>query len=186
TFSLRSTEYGFIIIVYLFCIIVLHITGKCCNAQLETTTFGQGNGGDLLIEAADRVSLDMGADIFAEVKGTGNGGNIRINTASFFATNEARLSNSIYSKGNAGDIVINAGDRISLGQNVRVNNGILDTGDGIGGNISFNTGSLFMTDNAAVNTFTFSKGNAGDIIINARDLVSLDTNAQVNSFAVDK
>ncbi|WP_442937267.1 two-partner secretion domain-containing protein [Nostoc sp.] len=156
------------------------------NAQLKTTTFGQGNGGDLLIEAADRVSLDMGADIFAEVKGTGNGGNIRINTASFSATNGAGLSNSIYGKGNAGDIVINAGDdRISLGQNVRVNNGIQDTGDGIGGNISFNTGSLFITDNAAVNTFTAAKGNAGDIIFDARDLVSLDSNAQVNSFAVD-
>lgn len=42
-----------------------------------------------------------------------------------------------------------------------------------------------MTDNAAVNSFTAGKGNAGDIIFNDCDLISLNTNAQINSFAVD-
>ncbi|MEH2084462.1 MAG: hypothetical protein V7K89_32190, partial [Nostoc sp.] len=150
------------------------------NAKLRTTTFGQGNGGNLLIEAADRVSLDRDAAIFAEVKGTGNGGNIRINTASFSATNGAGLSNSIYGKGNAGDIFINASGRISLDRDTAIFTEIEGTGNG--GNIEITTGSLSITGGAQLLTNTVGRGSAGNIIINARDGVSFDGTTRSGRF----
>jgi filamentous hemagglutinin family protein len=155
------------------------------NSKLITTTFGQGNGGNIQIEAVDRVSLDSGADIFAETRGTGNGGNININTNSFSATNRAAISNSIHAKGNTGDIVINANDSIYLGKDVRINNEVWQDGDGIGGNINFNIGSLFMADAANINAFSVGNGKSGDIIINANDLVSLDTNSRINKIVLN-
>ncbi|MBD5655841.1 MAG: S-layer family protein, partial [Candidatus Eremiobacteraeota bacterium] len=45
---------------------------------------------------------------------------------------------------------------------------------GNGGNINISTGSLALTNSAALSTGTFGQGNAGSITINARDSVSLN------------
>ncbi|MEW6491561.1 MAG: filamentous hemagglutinin N-terminal domain-containing protein [Cyanobacteriota bacterium] len=151
------------------------------GAQLDASTFGQGNGGNIIIEASDRVSLDNGAGIFNGVEDTGNGtgGNIRINTGLLSITNSAFITTSVYGQGNVGDILIDARDRVFLDRNVRILNGVQDKGIGDGGDIRITTGSLDATNGAFMAAFTFGQGNAGDVIIEASDRVSLDNRTDI-------
>ncbi|MGI2908764.1 filamentous hemagglutinin N-terminal domain-containing protein [Tolypothrix sp. VBCCA 56010] len=154
------------------------------NARLSASVSGQGNGGNVIINARDQVSLDNGAIIFGNVEktGKGNAGNIRISTGSFSMTNGAGISAQIYGQGNTGDILIDARDRVSLRNDARIVNGIQEEGVGIGGNIRINTGSLSLTDGALMSAFTVGQGNTGDILIDARDQVSLDNGAKIFNF----
>ncbi len=153
------------------------------DARLSASVFGQGNGGSVIINARDQVSLDNRATIFGNVEktGKGNAGNIRISTGSLSLTNGAGISANIYGQGNTGDILIDARDRLSLGKDVLIINGVQDSAIGTGGNIRINTGSLSLSDDAIMRTYTFGQGNAGDVIINARDQVSLDNDSDISS-----
>jgi large exoprotein involved in heme utilization and adhesion len=85
------------------------------GAVLSTATLGQGNGGNLNIKA-NTVSFDgfapNGSPSFAfsgaNQVGTGNAGDININTGSLSLTNGVYLSASTLKKGNAGNVNINA------------------------------------------------------------------------------
>jgi len=158
------------------------------GARLDTTTFGQGNGGNILIEARDQVSLDNGAEIFNDVEdnGNGTGGNIRITTGSLSLANNAQLSTTVDGQGNAGDLIIEARDSVSLGNNVRILNGVQQSGIGNGGTISINAGKLSLTDEAFIAAFTFGQGNAGDILLEAGDRISLDNGAVISNSGEDR
>ncbi|BAZ22332.1 filamentous hemagglutinin outer membrane protein [Kalymmatonema gypsitolerans NIES-4073] len=155
------------------------------KAQLRARVDGQGNAGSVIINARDQVSLDNGATISGNVgeTGKGNGGNIRISTGTLSVTNGATMTANIFGQGNAGDIVIDARDRVFLSNDARIINSIQDKGIGSGGNIRINTGSLSLSDDAAMRTYTSGQGNAGDVIINARDQVSLDNDSDITSAA---
>ncbi|GAB4460461.1 MAG: hypothetical protein OHK0037_07760 [Elainellaceae cyanobacterium] len=160
------------------------------GAQFVASTRARGNAGSVIINAGDRVSLD-GSDtaIFSRVgqetlafsnSPLFKGGNIEINTGSLFLTNGAELQAGTEGRGNAGEVIINARDRISLdGSNIFTDVGeeTLALDDSIrlrGGNIRINTGSLFMTNTAQLQADTDGQGDAGSVMINARDRVSLD------------
>ncbi len=154
------------------------------GARLDATTFGQGNGGNILIDARDRVFLDSGADIFNDVEdtGIGAGGTIRISTGLLSVANGASITTSVDGQGDAGDILIDARDRVFLGKDVRIINGIQESGIGNGGNIRINTRTLSLTDDAFISTFTFGQGNAGNVQIEASDRVFLDNGADIWNF----
>ncbi len=156
------------------------------NARLRANVFGQGNAGNIIINAREQVSLDKNAAIFANVRetGKGNGGNIIINANSFSATNDAELSASTYGKGNTGDILLSARN-ISLSNNASVLNRVQQTGIGLGGNIRINTETLSFTNEASIQTFSFGLGSPGDVIIDASNQLSLDTNASISTLVTD-
>jgi filamentous hemagglutinin family protein len=143
------------------------------NADIRTATFGQGNAGNITIKAGDRISLDKDAEIFSGVakKANGNGGNISLTTDSLFLDNDARLSANTNSQGNAGNITIKAGDRISLDNDSAIGSLVNNQGIGRGGDIRISTGSLSIAGAAQLDTSTLGEGDAGDVIIDARDSV---------------
>ncbi|MBP5971801.1 filamentous hemagglutinin N-terminal domain-containing protein, partial [Brasilonema sp. CT11] len=155
------------------------------NARLSARVDGQGNAGSVIINARDQVSLDNGATISGNVgeTGKGNGGNIRISTGTLSVTNGATMTANIFGQGNAGDIVIDARDRVFLSNNARIINSIQDEGFGTGGNIRINTATLSLTEGASISTATLGQGNAGDITIDARDQVSLNNDANILTVA---
>lgn len=171
------------------------------GSQLYTSTFGQGNAGNVNVNVRDTVSFDSGGNggngstsgIISSVgdTGEGNAGDINITTGSLAVTNGAQLNAIIFGKGDAGNITINARDTVSIdGENpnsivnpyagvsaVFTSVGIDDNGkqaEGNGGNINITTQSLSMTNGAQVNAITRGQGNAGNVTINARDTVSID------------
>ena len=156
---------------------------------------GQGNPGNIIINARDTVVLDAPEDpktpsqsvsfIRSSVQygGEGNGGDINITTESLSLKNGATLFSGLYGggKGNAGSININAHDTITIdgGNRLNQNSGIRSNifeGEGNSGDINIVTGSLVVKNGGVLNTNVQSLegGSAGKININARDTVFIE------------
>jgi filamentous hemagglutinin family protein len=150
------------------------------GAQLSTSTFGRGDAGNININARDIVSF-KGVGVYGDSStafsavrpgAIGDGGNINIETGSLVVTDGAQVSTSTEAQGNAGDVNINARDRISFEKESTLFNTVESEAVGKGGNINIKTGSLVVTDGSQLSTGTRGQGDAGNISINARDTVS--------------
>ncbi|MEH1928407.1 beta strand repeat-containing protein [Nostoc sp.] len=173
-------------------------SGNGGNIQVKTGTLTLKNGGtirttakrnagNINIDTRDAVIIDgvsdnisSGAFSFLSAGGVGKGGDIQITTKSLRLSNGGQLAATSFGKGNAGDIIVNAGDAIGIdgvGSNGS-SSGVFTTLEGQavgnGGNINLTTGSLFLTNGGIVNASTFSRGNGGDISIDARDRILID------------
>jgi filamentous hemagglutinin family protein len=109
----------------------------------------------------------------------GNGGSIDISTDSLFI-NKSKLDTSISGTGTAGNITINVQNETSLSNAGRIINAVLGGAEAKGGNIAINTGSLDLTNDAYIDTSTFGKGDTGNILIIAKDMISLDNSKLYN------
>ncbi|MEH2333111.1 S-layer family protein [Nostoc sp.] len=112
-----------------------------------------------------------------ELGGEGKGGNIEINAGSVSISDSAFINASTKGKGDAGNITINARDRISVndtGQPLTIFSVVHPGAVGRGGNIDITTGSLFLNNNAQLQSSTGGKGDAGNITVIARDTITLD------------
>jgi filamentous hemagglutinin family protein len=158
--------------------------------QISANTFGQGEAGNITINASGTISAD-GKDssefvsgVFSQVAPTaqGNSGDINITTDNLNLTNQGVVTSSTFGRGNAGNITINANDTISIdGDSLQefdtqtgIASQVIDTGIGNGGEININAGNLILTNGGAINSSTFGQGNAGKITINANDTISID------------
>ncbi|OYD97746.1 hypothetical protein CDG76_02560 [Nostoc sp. 'Peltigera membranacea cyanobiont' 210A] len=156
------------------------------GAQLLTATrgasptqpAGQGNAGNVNVLVTGAVDIageknDFPSAIFTNV-GTGargNGGNVNISSGSFFLTDGAQLSASTYGQGNAGNVTVGAKDAVSLA-NGDIFSNVETGGVGNSGGINIRGSSLSLTDDAKLSASTLGQGNAGNIIILAKDKVS--------------
>ena len=90
------------------------------GAQLDTSTFGDGNAGQVQIEATGNVRVDgTNAAIASQVGSgtTGNGGGILILTNNLSVLNDAAVSAGTFGAGNAGQVAITAtGDVLVNGE----------------------------------------------------------------------
>jgi len=168
------------------------------GASLTASTLGQGNAGNVIINAAKNVSLDNKAAIFNTVGAVnnnqnnlaiGNGGNIQITTEQLSLSNNAQLVASTFGQGNAGNVNINATKSVSLdGNGTGVISGVGSVNDtqnnlaiGNGGNIQITTDQLSLSNGALVDADTLGQGNAGNVIINATKNVSFSDKGGVIS-----
>jgi filamentous hemagglutinin family protein len=155
------------------------------GARLSASIFGKGEAGNVKITATGDISFDgakgdfdlaSGAFSTVEEGAEGKGGNVEIiNTRNLSLTNGARLSASIFGKGEAGSVKITAADNISFdgvkdgfdsGAFSRVGSG----GEGKGGSIDIKTGNLTITNGARLTASTEGQGDAGSIIVNANSI----------------
>ena len=159
------------------------------GAGLSTNLSGQGNAGNIIVDAEDTVFLDgqgNGAGFFNRVTdtATGNAGNIDITTGSLTITNQASLDATSSGQGNAGDIIVNASDSIAIEGNdpssfFNTEIDVSSETEGNAGNIELNTGSLTLNDGAGLNTSNIANGRAGNITINATDNVSFSNGSNL-------
>jgi filamentous hemagglutinin family protein len=164
--------------------IELNATGSITLSlsSLENFLSGQGTLGSVNLSAGDRVSLGL-AGVYNAVQstGVGNAGDINITTGSLSLSN-AQLYSFTNGQGNAGSVNINARDTVSFDGYAGVYNLARSTGVGNAGDINIATGSLSLTNNATLSSFTTGQGNAGSVNINARDTVSLKGRAGLLSY----
>jgi filamentous hemagglutinin family protein len=150
------------------------------GSQLQTSTDGQGDAGNVIIDARDHVSFDgtisngSGSGVFSTVEktGIGKGGDIHITTESLSLINGSQLQALTNGQGDAGNVIINARERVFLDKGVAFSS-VLETGRGKGGDIRITTGSLSLTNGGQLLADTNGQGDAGNVIIDARDTVSL-------------
>ncbi|BAY09317.1 two-partner secretion domain-containing protein [Calothrix sp. NIES-2098] len=154
---------------------------KFDNGQLNATKYGQGSGGNILLQVKDDISLSNASAIFSglEIAAVGNSGNIQIDAGSL-SLSSSEINSKTYGQGNAGNININVRDAINLqGRGVydfstRIISSVNYEGVGKAGDISITTGSLQLQDGAFISSLSLGKGNAGNITIDARDRITFE------------
>ncbi|MEX0269395.1 filamentous hemagglutinin N-terminal domain-containing protein [Leptolyngbyaceae cyanobacterium UHCC 1019] len=120
--------------------------------------------------------------------GRGRSGNVTVETATLKLTNGANISTTVGSMGTVGNVRVTA-NTITLdgttpnGQSSStIASQVLNGGRGRGGDVTVQTGSLSVTNGAAVSTNTFGNGNAGNVQVTA-NTITLDGIASNGQFA---
>jgi large exoprotein involved in heme utilization and adhesion len=145
--------------------------------QINSSTFGQGNGGNIKV-TSDNIAIDgrfsgifSGLTSLADV----NAGNIEISTSNLTLTNRGNISTSTFSKGDAGNIKITAMNNIFV-DNSFINSGsllateALTIAEGNGGDINIKTPNLLLKNGALLTTQSSGLGNAGNIKVTVNTL----------------
>lgn len=166
-------------------------------AQVNASTFGQGNAGKVTILASGNISLDgIGiTGIFSSVEpgAIGNSSGIDITAANLSLTNGSQVDSSTFARGNAGGIEITT-------KNLSVTNGgylsASTFGEGDAENVKINASDSISIDGSQDDSFTgiasqvgsTVKGNAGGIDITTKNLsvtnagtLSVDTFGEGNA-----
>nr|WP_248277610.1 filamentous hemagglutinin N-terminal domain-containing protein [Brasilonema sp. UFV-L1] len=163
----------------------LSLTG---GAQINASTSGQGNSGEVNIDVRDAVNMAGEKNgFFPEIVtavfqgGKGNGGNISIKARSLSLTDYAVIDPMVYGEGNAGSAFIETKDFVSLSNTGRIYSSVsFPPAKGNGGDINIKTGTLSLTDGSFLSVNTFSEGNTGRVFVEARDAVYI-SNASIES-----
>ncbi len=150
---------------------------------IYTSTLGQGNAGNIRVNASESVSVRGGSVLQADTFGQGNAGNINIQARSLSLSNGAQLDSSTFGRGDAGSVTINATETVSLNERSVIFSNV-ERGAGDAGNINIQARSLSLSNGAQLDSSTFGRGDAGSVTINATEAVSLD-NSSVFSQVTD-
>jgi filamentous hemagglutinin family protein len=151
------------------------------GAQIQASTKGKGNAGNIKITATGDISVDGTAFSSVEEGAVGKGGNIEINTRNLSLINGAQIAAGTTGKGDAGNVKITATDKISFdginnkdGSRAAALSNVEKGGEGKAGNVEINTRNLSLTNGGSLASSTFGKGDAGNVKITATDDVSFD------------
>ncbi|MEH1810716.1 two-partner secretion domain-containing protein [Nostoc sp.] len=156
------------------------------QAAIATTTFGQGNAGDIFVQKNNFVSVDNGSILSGVARGaTGNSKTIDIKTGSLSITGGGIVQTQTLGEGKAGNIRVNAtGGTVNLsgnGSGLRSGSGgnnilLGTTGNNIGqgGDISVTTSNLSVADGAVLDAQTQTSSKGGNITVNANTLSAIN------------
>lgn len=154
------------------------------GSQLTSSISGIGNAGNIFVNIQDTILLDgqekgFHSAILSNVQptGRGNGGDIYIAAEFLRMTGKAVLGTDILplGQGDAGSIFIDARKTVILsGLGTGIASGVGTGAIGQGGDIYINTGSLFVSESAQLQSLTRGQGNAGNIVIQAREQAAFD------------
>jgi filamentous hemagglutinin family protein len=147
------------------------------QSVLSTSTRGRGNGGNVVITADDRVSLDS-SSIFSNIEftGVGQAGSIQIRAGSLLLTSGSALGTLTRGQGKAGNIVVETRDRILLdgerasGEVSAIFSSVEEVGTGKGGDVRLTTNNLVLTNGGQIQALTRGVGDAGNVAITAQDI----------------
>jgi filamentous hemagglutinin family protein len=134
------------------------------QGRISTTAQGQGNAGNIEIQASDTVSFNGGNAISTLEQGAvGKGGDIEITALELSLVNGAQLSAATSGEGNAGNITVSA-DTVGLSSGGR----LLTTtsSSGRAGDITVNTPNLELSGaTSGLFAETTSEADAGNLTI---------------------
>ena len=141
---------------------------RLTNSTLAAATNGTGNAGSIRINRADTISLNNSTLSTAINSGaTANQpSNITLQTRSLSLTNGANITASTSGTGNAGNIRVRNADRINL-NNSTISTAVNRNATGRGGNVTLQTDTLTVNNNARISAQTRGAGRAGSIRVNA-------------------
>ncbi len=176
------------------------------GSRISTTVLGEANAGNILIEASDSVKLDGffgnpnavssienlsdGIFEFSGITsnffslGVGKGGDIQINTGNLSVSNLANISSSTIGQANAGNITINARDRVTFNDLGSAESAATDISNffpeygnvtvGNGGDIRIKAGELLLKNGGFLQASNDGGQNAGNIFLDVRDTITFD------------
>ncbi|MFN6455017.1 MAG: beta strand repeat-containing protein [Nostoc sp. EfeVER01] len=167
------------------------------GAQINSFTRGRGNAGNITIQARDAVTFDgldsdeyTGSFSSVETGAVGNGGSINITSGSLSLINSGTLGVSVDraseelpgGQGIGGNININVRDAFTISGTDSGIDAFLGAGAvGQSGDINIQAGNLFIKDGGRINSSTYGQGNAGNITVEAKDLVEILNDSNLDS-----
>ena len=155
------------------------------KAQISSSTFGEGRGGNLQITASDLVEVigqstdsQLGSGLFALSQGSGDAGNLTIDTRRLLVRGGAQVSADTRREGNGGSLQITASESVeaigtSFDSRIPSLLSANSDGDGDAGNLTINTGRLLVDNGAVVAAGTFGAGKGGSLEITASESVEV-------------
>ncbi|NEQ20141.1 MAG: S-layer family protein [Microcoleus sp. SIO2G3] len=157
------------------------------GAVVTTSTLGEGDAGNVIIKEADLVFLDGQSQdgspsrIFASTEGSGNAGELTINTGRLVVQNGAQVSADTSGTGSAGTLQVNASESVEvIGTSVdgQSASGLyfdtVGTGSaGDAGDLRIDARRLVVQDGARVSARTSNVGRAGTLLVNASESVEV-------------
>jgi large exoprotein involved in heme utilization and adhesion len=152
-------------------------------------TFGTGDSGNILVFVEESTRFAGVSSINNRASGVlnsvgpeanGLGGNLQIRTGELDVRDGAQLSFGTLGNGNSGNVLLTVEETarfIGINPNSGTPSGIFtsvrDGGEGRGGEIEIRSRSLEVLDGAGLSAATFGAGDAGSILIEAQDRVTL-------------
>lgn len=156
------------------------------QSKVEAATNGAGLAGDITIDV-DNLSLSDGALLNTSTSGDGKGGDIAIDSERITLQNSV-VEAGTSSSASAGDIDIHTGN-LTLTENSQVNsqNFInhdgtpISIGQGDGGKINIAANQSIDVSNSVISSSTASRGQAGDVTLQAGQRISVSRNGFIGS-----
>jgi filamentous hemagglutinin family protein len=153
------------------------------TSRILTNTRGQGNAGNINIET-DNILLDRGA-ITSQVAtdAEGNAGTIAINSGTATLQNRSQVLSGTDGVGDAGKIIINADDDITIDRRTLIVSQVRPNGEGNAGSIEITAGnSLLARDFSLISTNTQEGGvgEGGNLLVRG-DNITLTEGAILDS-----
>ncbi len=146
------------------------------------TSSSASNAGNITLIANGLIS-STGGDIASTISSRvgAKGGDINIQAGSLSLTNGSEVRNSVSSggQGNAGNMNINVRNSVTFAQTnyggspTLIESSVDSGAVGNGGNINIRAGSLLLEGTAGLQAQTDGRGNAGNIVVQVDDSVSL-------------
>ena len=162
------------------------------GAQISTSTFGSADAGDLNINAVEielsGTSINgFSSGLFAQANnGSGNGGDLFIETERLFIRNGAQVTAATIDEGQAGNLEVNGSELVSVSGTSafdRPSRLLTQTdGNGNAGDLAILVRNVLIRDGGFIGsgTGTFSEGNGGNLYIQATESVEID-NASISA-----
>jgi filamentous hemagglutinin family protein len=150
------------------------------NSLIGASPNDGGNAGNIQIDARDAVILQGNKAFIGTplLSGTGRAGDITINTGtlSLVDTEGAGINSITNGLGDAGTITLNARDLILINNSTVISSVNLGA-QGRGGDIRIRAGSVALVNGGNLNAITQGQGNAGTIILEVNDTLSIAGNS---------
>ena len=140
------------------------------GGEVSASTTSQGQGGNVMVNATESVELyGANSKLAAQAEGTGNAGNLAVNTQQFVVRDGAQATTSTAGRGQGGTLMVNASQFVDLD-----NEGSLlaqSMGAGAAGSLTVRTGELRIENNSKAAVSSLGTGDGGTLDVMARNIL---------------
>jgi len=164
------------------------------GGRITTSTFGEGKGGNLTIDATDiqligtseNGSFLSSFSASAEPNSTGDAGELTIKTNSLLVKDGGQIGATTFGGGKGGNLSVDANNIQLIGttKNGSFSSGLFTSAEadstGDAGDLTVNTDILQVEDEAKLSVESLGTGRAGNLIVNA-DSIRLNNNALLSA-----
>ena len=168
------------------------------GAQLNSSTLGQGDAGNVAITVRDAATFDgvdsngnsSSAATQVAPSAVGKGGMLTLNVGTLNVTNGAQLNSSTFGQGDAGNVAITVRDAANFdgvgsnGSPSAARSKVEPDAVGKGGTLTLTAGTLNVTNGAELTSSTSGQRDAaGNIVLRVRDTIQV-TNGSISTFSL--
>lgn len=168
------------------------------GSLILANTLGADPGGNVNIKATESLQISgnsntgIGSGLNTNIntsEATGNAANINIETKQLKIFAGGEISSTNFGNGNGSNISIRATDSVEIIGTAQFNDIYRSTlfsavglnANGSGGNVTIDTGNLRVVDGASITVNTLGIGNAGNLVIKAKNVEVTGESIQGNS-----